>query len=302
MKKSKYNPGFAAASIAAGGTLGIMIPPSNGFILYGIVSEQSIGKLFLAGIIPGIILALLYMLTISFVALKNPEIAPRGPKTSWKEKFVSLKGIWPIMLLFGGVIGGILGGVFTANEAAGIGAFGAFLFMIVRGKVNRKSMMDCLTESMNTTAMIFMILIGAYVFGYFLTISTIPQTMSAFLTSLNVSRYIILIGILFIYLLLGCVMDSLAMVVLTTPIFYPVIVGLDFDPIWYGVMMVVAMEQGQITPPVGINLFVINGVAKDVSMHGIYRHIMPYVLVIVFFMFLLVIFPEIATFLPSFVT
>ncbi|WP_338824102.1 C4-dicarboxylate TRAP transporter large permease protein DctM [Moorella humiferrea] len=299
MSKLKYNRGFAAAAVAAGGTLGILIPPSNGFILYGVITEQSIGKLFLAGIIPGIILSAMYMVTIYLIALRNPELAPRGQVTPLKEKVVALKDSWAMIVLFGGIMGGILVGVFTANEAAAIGAFGAFLFFVLRRKFSKENILACLSETMNTTAMIFLVLIGANIFGYFLTVTTIPQTLASFLASLPVSRYVILIGIMTIYLILGCIMDSLAMVVITTPIFFPVVMNLGFDPIWYGVMMVIAMEMGQITPPVGINLFVITGVAKDVPMHVIFRYITPFVVTIIIFMFLMIVFPQVALYLPS---
>ncbi|QGP91511.1 C4-dicarboxylate TRAP transporter large permease protein DctM [Neomoorella glycerini] len=301
MTKLKYNRGFAAAAVAAGGTLGILIPPSNGFILYGVIAEQSIGKLFLAGIIPGVILAALYMVTIYLVAVRNPALAPQGPVTPWGEKLVSLKNSWAMIVLFGGIMGGILSGVFTANEAAAIGAFGALLFFLLRRKLNKENVVACLTETMNTSAMIFLVLIGANIFGYFLTVTTLPQALASFLASLPVSRYVIFIGIMTIYLFLGCIMDSLAMVVITTPIFFPVVMNLGFDPIWYGVMMVVAMEMGQITPPVGINLFVITGVAKDVPMHVIFRYIAPFVVTLIVFMFIMIAFPQTALYLPHLV-
>lgn len=299
MEKMKYNKAFSAACVAAGGTLGILIPPSTGFILYGVVAEQSIGKLFIAGIIPGIILATMYMLAIYFVAKRWPELAPAGEKTTFREKIYSLKDTWAMLTLFLGIMGGIIFGVFTANEAGAMGAFGSFLFLVGKGKFSRENIIHSLTETMNTTAMVFLILIGAYIFSYFLTLSTLPQSMAAFLSGLPVSRYVIIIGVLLVYLALGCIMDSLSMVVITTPIFLPVIVSLGFDPIWYGVMMVVAMEQGQITPPVGLNLYVITGVAKDVPMHSIFRYITPFVVTLLIFMFLLIAFPNLALFLPG---
>ena len=299
MEKMKYNKGFSAAFLAAGGTFGILITPSTGFILYGVVSEQSIGKLFIAGIIPGIILASMYMLTIYFIARRRPELAPAGAKANWKERIYSLKSTWGMLVLFIGIMGGIIFGVFTANEAGAMGAFGSFLFLVGKGKFNRHNIIKSLTETMNTTAMVFLILVGAYIFSYFLTLSTLPQAMATFLSTLPVSPYIIIIGILMIYLILGCIMDSLSMIVITTPIFLPVIMKLGFDPIWYGVMMVVAMEQGQITPPVGLNLYVITGVAKDIPMHTVFRHITPFVITLVIFMFLLIAFPNLALFLPG---
>jgi tripartite ATP-independent transporter DctM subunit len=210
MEKLKYNKAFASACLAAGGTLGILIPPSTGFILYGVIAEKSIGKLFIAGIIPGIILATMYMFAIYFVAKRHPELGPSGAKTTWKEKIYSLKDTWAMLVLFLGIMGGIIFGVFTANEAGAMGAFGALLFLIGKGKFNRKNIINCMTETMNTTAMVFLILVGAYVFSYFLTLSTLPQEIAAFLGGLPVSRYIIIIGIMTIYLGLGCIMDSLS--------------------------------------------------------------------------------------------
>lgn len=299
MEKLKYNKAFASACLAAGGTLGILIPPSTGFILYGVIAEKSIGKLFIAGIIPGILLATMYMFAIYFVAKRHPELGPSGAKTTWKEKIYSLKDTWAMLALFLGIMGGIIFGVFTANEAGAMGAFGAFLFLVGKGKFNRQNIVHCMTETMNTTAMVFLILIGAYVFSYFLTLSTLPQEIAAFLGGLPVSRYIIIVGIMIIYLGLGCIMDSLSMVVITTPIFLPVVMNLGFDPYWYGVMMVVAMEMGQITPPVGLNLYVITGVAKDVPMHTIFKYVTPFVVTLIIFMFLLIAFPNLALFLPG---
>jgi tripartite ATP-independent transporter DctM subunit len=299
MRKARYAPGFAAASVAAGGTLAIMIPPSTGFIVYGVVTQQSIGKLFIAGILPGILLTTMYVLGIYVVAKRNPQVAPPGDDCSFVEKLGSLKGTWPMILLFMFVMGGIWGGVFTPTEGGAVGAFGSFLFMLWRRQLTWRNMIACMTETANVTAMVFLILIGAFIFGYFLTVTGLPQAMAAFFSGLPVSRYVILLGILIVYLILGCIMDSLSMVVLTTPIFFPVITSLGFDPIWYGVMMVVAMEQGQLTPPVGLNLYVITGVAKDVPMHEIIRHMWPYIGVLVIFMVVMVLFPQLALFLPS---
>lgn len=299
MEKFKYKKAFSCASLAAGGTLGILIPPSVGFIVYGVVAEQSIGKLFIAGIIPGIILAVMYILTIHIVVKRNPELAPRGDQTTFGEKIKSLKGTWPMLVLFLGIMVGILRGVFTANEAGAIGAFGAFLFMLFRRQLTRKNIVNCMVETLTITSMIFLILIGAYLFSYFLTLSQLPELLVNFLTNLPVPPIVIIIAILLMYLLLGCVMDSLCMIVITTPIFLPVVMQLGVDPIWYGVMMVVAMEQGQITPPVGINLYVITGVAKDVPMHEIFKYVLPFVVTLVIFMFLLISFPRLTLFLPG---
>ncbi|MFZ7104243.1 MAG: TRAP transporter large permease [Peptococcaceae bacterium] len=299
MKKFQYNRAFSCASLAAGGTLGILIPPSVGFIVYGVVAEQSIGKLFLAGIIPGVLLATMYMLAIHLVVKSNPRLAPRGAHTTLREKIASLKGTWPMLMLFFGIMVGIMGGIFTANEAGAMGAFGAFLFLLFRRKCTWSNMINCMVETLTITSMIFLILIGAYLFSYFLTLSQLPELLVNVLTGLTVPPTVILTALLLMYLVLGCVMDSLCMIVITTPIFLPVVMQLGVDPIWYGVMMVVAMEQGQITPPVGINLYVITGVAKDVPMHEIFRYILPYIITLVIFMFLLIAFPQLSLFLPN---
>ncbi|HSB77734.1 MAG TPA: TRAP transporter large permease [Candidatus Methylomirabilis sp.] len=299
MRKYKYAPGFAAASVAAAGTLAILIPPSTGFIIYGVITEQSIGKLFIAGIIPGIILSALYILTIYFIAKRNPEIAPRGPATTWREKFGVLRGSWPMVVLFLFVMGGIWVGIFTATEAGAMGAVGSFLFMIWRRQCNFRNMVDCLAKTAKITAMVFLILIGAFIFGYFLAVTGVPEAMATYFRSLPLPPIMVILGILILYLFLGCIMDMLSMVVLTTPLFFPIVVGLGFDPIWYGVMVVVAMEQGQLTPPVGLNLYVVSGMARDIPMAKIIYYMWPYILDLVIFMCIMLAFPKLTLFLPS---
>ena len=299
MKKFKYADTLACGSVAAGGTLGILIPPSVGFILYGIITQQSIGQLFAAGVVPGILLALLFAVAIMIMAWRNPRLGPVGPKFTWREKFASLKNLWGVVLLFGLIIGGMFGGVFTANEAAAAGAFLAMLYMIVRGRMNRKTFMAAVTGTVSTTAMIMLILIGAYVFGYFLTVSRIPTALADFVTGLDVSRYVVLAAIILLYIVLGCIMDALAMILLTIPIFLPIMTALDFDPIWLGVIAVLAMEQGLITPPVGLNVYIVSGVARDVPIHTIFKGIFPFWLCIILLIALLAAFPEIALWLPG---
>ncbi|MHB0871179.1 MAG: TRAP transporter large permease [Chloroflexota bacterium] len=299
MRKFKYQPGFAAATVSAGGTLAIMVPPSTAFIIYGVMTEQSVGKLFIAGIIPGIVLAVLYCLTIYVIARRNPEVAPAGPATSWAEKLGSMGGSWPMVVLFAFVMGGIWLGMFSATEAGAMGAFGALLFMIWRRQFNRTNVIACLTATANISAMIFLILIGASMFSYFLAVTGLPQAIAGFLTGLSVSPYAIIVGILVLYFFLGWFMEELSMVVLTTPLFYPVLVALGVNPIWYGVMVVIAIEQGQLTPPVGLNINIICGMAKDVPATQIFRWVMPYVVVLIVFTFVMIAFPQLALFLPS---
>lgn len=300
MRKFGYSRGLAAATVSAAGTLAIMIPPSTVFILYGVMTEQSVGKLFVAGIIPGIVLSALYCVMIYIIAKRNPEIAPAGPAVTWAEKVESLGGAWPMIVLFLGVMGGIWVGVFSATEAGAVGAFGALLFMIWRRQLNRKNVIGTLTATANITAMIFLILIGANIFSYFLAVTDVPQAIADQLIALEVSPYAVIIGILLIYFCLGWFMEELSMIVLTTPLFYPVLVALGIDPIWYGVMVVIAVQQGQLTPPIGLNINIICGMTKDdIPTMEIFRWVMPYVVVLFIFMWVMILFPQLALFLPS---
>ena len=301
MKKYNYDDSLATGSVAAGGTLGILIPPSIGFVVYGIITEQSIGKMFMAGIIPGIILTVGFALAVYIQCLLNPKLGPKSEKFSFTQIALSIIDIWPVALLFTSVIGGIYSGILTPTEAGGIGASGALLIAMFAPGFNRKKLFNALLDATTTSAMIFTILIGVGLLGYFVTITDIPREFANFLGSLDVSRYVIFILILLLYLILGMVMNIIPMMMLTLPILFPTVVGLNFDPIWFGVIMVIMMEMGQITPPIGINVFVIHGVAKkyDVKMATIYRGIIPFVIVELLVILLLTIFPEITLWLPN---
>jgi len=299
MKRYKYDPALATGCLAAGGTLGILIPPSIGFILYSMLTDESIGKLFIAGILPGLLLTGLFLLTIYIRVRSNIRLGPPGPSTELKDKLMSLKGIWPMLILVIVVIGGLYVGIFTPTEAGGIGAFGAFVLMTARGKLTRQNLVAALMDTGKITAMCFLILLGANVFGYFMAVTRIPYELAAFSAGLPLPNHLILVFILISYLILGCIMDAIAMIVLTVPIFYPVILELGFDPVWFGVIMVLVMEMALITPPVGMNVFAIAGVAKDVPLYTIFRGILPFLIAIVVCVGLLVAVPEIATFLPS---
>lgn len=300
MKKYGYDDRLSTGAIVSGGTLGILIPPSVGFILYGIITKQSIGRLFAAGFLPGFILALCFMTAVMIQVKRRPELAPSCEKFTFKERLLSVKDILPVLVLFIFVIGGMFGGLFTANEAAAVGAFGAFLNLIWNRMATMANITKALSDTVKTTSMIFLIMIGAYVFGYFLAVSKIPITLAAFISGLAVNRYIILVCILILYALLGCIMDSLAMVLLTVPIFFPVITGLGLDPIWYGVLMVMVMEMGLITPPVGMNIYVIKGVAGDsVNMGSIIKGAVPHVIAMIVAIAIIFLFPQIALFLPN---
>ena len=299
MRRYRYAPSLATGCVAAGGTLGILIPPSVGFILYGVISRQSIGALFAAGMIPGILLIVLYMLTVIVMAARNPELGPPGEKFALSEKLLSTIGVLPILALFFLVIGGMFLGFFTANEGAAIGALGSFLFMVFKGKCNWNNFRLSLTSTVKTTCMIFLIMIGTNMFGFFLTISKLPAMLASSIPMMNVSPYVVLTFILLIYLVLGCVMDSLAMVLLLSPIFLPVITNIGMDPIWFGVLMVMIMEAGLITPPVGMNMFVIKGIAGDVPLNTIFRGVSPFVAALLAAMVLVIVFPQIALWLPG---
>lgn len=299
MKRYGYDPKLATGCVAAGGTLGILIPPSLGFLIYGILTEQSIGKLFMAGILPGIMLAGLFMLTIFLQCKIKPSMGPPGDPVSIKDRILSLGGIWGMLALFLLVMGGIYLGIFTPTEAGGVGAFGAFLIALLKRKLSYKGVMEALLETGKTTAMLFMIIIGAEVLSKFLGATMLPMKLADYVAGLTFNKYIILTVIIFTYLVLGCVMDCIAIMILTTPIIFPVISALGFNPIWYGVIMVVVLEVGLITPPVGLNVFVIRGVSGDTELGTIFAGIMPFLVACIAAVVLLVLFPIIALFIPG---
>ena len=298
MKKYKYDDGLATGAIAAGGSVGILIPPSVILIIYGIITEQSIGKLFLAGFIPGIMETIFYIFTIWYLTYFKPHHGPRGPKTTGREKLVSLKNTWEVVILFLVVIGGIYRGWFTPTEAAGIGAFGTFFFALVKGKLSWNVFKESVVNTCSTTGMLFLIILGAMIFGYFLSVSQLPSTLASSVAELPVNRYVILAIILIVTLALGCVMDSMAIVLLTIPVFYPLIVDLDFNPIWFGILVVRVTEMGLITPPVGLNVFIIRGIS-GVPIGTIFRGVFPHLIADALQVIALIIFPQISLFLPS---
>jgi len=298
MRKAGYHPGTAAGVIAAGGTLGIMIPPSVIFALYGLMTEQDIGKLFIAGILPGILAVALYFITIQLIGWFRPAAMPRGPAHSWAERWRSLRDIWATLLLFVFVIGGMYGGLFTATEAAGTGAFGALAIGVARGRLNWSGILRCLIEALRTSSAIFSIVIGAFLFGYFLTITQTTQNATQFLANLPIGPYGVLALILLGYLILGAIMDELAMILLTVPIVYPAMMLLGFDPIWFGVIIVMTVTLGLICPPIGMNVFVINSIARDISLASIYRGVGPFIWADILRLTILCAFPIISLYLP----
>jgi tripartite ATP-independent transporter DctM subunit len=299
MKKLGYSDSLATGVMAAGGTLGIMIPPSTIMVIYGIITETNIGKLFAAGVIPGILTALLMMGAIVYMTSKDPEHAPAGKRSTWPERWAALRGIWGVVLLVFVVLGGIYGGLFTATEGAGFGAAGAFIFALARRRLTWKILFQVLVESARTTAMLFTLLIAATVFANFVNFTTMPNDLKEWITHLGLSPVLIITAMMFIYILLGTVMEELTMVLLTIPLFFPIVTELGFDPVWFGVLIVMIVQIGLISPPVGMNLFVINTLLPKVGLSNIFKGCWPFVLVMIFVLGLLIAFPQLSLWLPS---
>lgn len=300
MLASGYNKSLTGGSIVAGGTLGVLIPPSTLFIVYGMMTEQSIGQLLIAGIIPGILLMALYLLTVYIVVLIRPDFAPPiKTKVSWKEKFVSLKSTIWIILLFVVVIGGMYLGYFNPTEAAGIGAFVTLLLAIIRRKMTFKSFITATSSTLKTTGFLFAIILMAFLLNYFLTITKVPLLLADFLNGLSLPDYALFAIIVLMYILLGAVMDALAMVVVTLPIILPLINAMDMDLIWFGVIIVLVMELGMISPPVGMNCFVLRGAAPELSLEDIFKGAAIFIIPILVLIAVLYLFPELALYLPS---
>jgi tripartite ATP-independent transporter DctM subunit len=299
MRASGYSDRIAAGSLAAGGTLGIMIPPSIALLLYGLITEQSVAKMFLAGFLPGVLAYLLYLAAIVITVRLRPGWAGAIGVKSTGTTLQALRKLLPVLLVFGVVMGGIYGSIFTPTEAAGVGAAITLVMAVVRGGMRWQGFIDTIKETLAVSSMIFTILIGAEVFGYFLSVSQLSFALVGFIESLGLPPAGVLLLILLFYLILGCFMDSLAMILLTVPIFYPLIVANGFDPIWFGVIAVVAVELGLITPPVGMNLFVIKSVAPDVPMAEIMIGVMPFVITDIIRLVILLAFPAISLLLPN---
>ncbi len=302
MKKYNYNDKLAAGAVAAGGTLGPLIPPSTIFILYGILTQQSIGKLFIAGILPGLLKVFLYMIVINVICKRHPDWGPRAPeKASVKERISSIRYIWSILFLFVLVIGGLYTGIFTPTEAAGIGAFGALICAILKEgrKFSFKKFLDSGTETSRTYGNTFLILVGAMVIGTFLSVTRLPFFLADYIGTLAVSRYVIISILIAIFLLLGCIMDILSVVVIVVPIVFPIVTAIGFDPIWFGVLVCWLFEIGALTPPVGINVFVLKNVAPEVELSDIFAGVAPFYIVDTLAIILLVAFPQISTYLPK---
>jgi C4-dicarboxylate transporter, DctM subunit len=300
MRKYRYKDTLAAGSIAAGGTLGILIPPSVIMVIYGIMTETSIGKLFAAGIIPGLLATVLLCGAVMWITWRDPEAGPPAEPHSWSERLDALKRVWAVIVLFVLVIGGIYVGAFTATEGAGIGAGGAFLFALARRVLTWKMLIDVLIESARTTSMLFMILIGALLFANFVNYTTMPADLRSFVTQFNVHPTLVIAAICLIYVVLGTAMEELSMILLTVPLFFPVVIGLGYDPIWFGILVVIVVQIGMISPPVGMNIFVVKNLIRHLSIADVFRGVTPFTFALVALLALIVALPGLATWLPGF--
>ena len=299
MKRYNYKPELATGVVAAGGSLGILIPPSVIFIVYGILTEQSIGRLFMAGILPGLILILLFIIAIVIWTRMRPELGPKGPTFSLREKMASLSGLVETLLLFILIMGGLFLGIFTPTEAGAIGAFGTLALALIGRNLTMKGFMTALFETTRMSCMILVIVAGATIFGHFLAVTRIPFDIAQGVSEIQLPRWAIMLIIVAVYLVGGCIIDSLALIMLTIPIFYPVILFLEYDPIWFGVIIVLVTQIGVITPPVGINVYVVSGVARDVPLDVIFKGVLPFLTALIIGTLLLIAFPQIALFLPN---
>ena len=299
MKRYRYDDGLATGTVAAGGTLGILIPPSTAFIVYGILTEQSIGRLLLAGFLPGLLLTLLFVITVAIWTRLRPELGPAADRATSSERWATLWRATPMLTVVTVSIGGIYIGMFTPAEAAAVGAFLAMVYALWNRTLTRAAFESVLLDTVKTTSMVFLILIGALVFGPFLALSGLPMRIAEFLTGLDISSLAILLLILAGYLVLGMFLEGFSMLVLTLPIVIPVVKALGFDLIWFGVLMVIVLEMGLISPPVGINVFVVKGLVPDVSLGRVFKGIMPFWLAMVVAVALLIAFPQIALFVPN---
>ena len=299
MKKYQYHDDLATGVVAAGGSLGILVPPSVIFIIYGIMTEQSIGKLFMAGILPGILLTALFILTIVIWTSFKPELAPRGPRATIREKIASLSGLVETILLFIMVMGGLFFGLFTPTEAGAVGAFGTLVIALFRRNITFAGIIQSLFETTRIACMILVIVAGATIFGHFLAITQIPFNIANWVAGFQMPPFAVMSMIILVYLVGGCFIDALALIMLTVPIFSPVILSIGYDPMWFGVIIVLVTQIGVITPPVGVNVYVVSGVARDVPLQTIFRGVIPLLIALVVGTLLMIPFPQIALFLPG---
>jgi tripartite ATP-independent transporter DctM subunit len=301
MKRYNYDDSLATGSVAAAGSLGILIPPSTIFIIYGILTQQSIGKLFVAGVFPGLLLASLFIAVVAFLCWRNPSLGPGGAPTRWREKIEGLAGIIEMLVLFGLVIGGLFLGWFSPTQAGGAGVAGALLIGLIRRRLSWQGFMGAIKDSLRITCMVMIIIAGAIIFGHFIAVTKIPLVLSEWVANLALPPAAIMGIIVLLYLLGGTFMDALALITLTVPIIYPVVLALGFDPIWFGVIIVLVTEMGVITPPVGVNVYVIKGIARDVPLGAIFKGTVPFLIALIITVGILIAFPQIAIYLPGLV-
>ncbi len=299
MKRYNYDMELGCGAVAAGGSLGMLIPPSVVFIVYAIMTEQSVGRLFIAGIVPGLLIAFLFCLTIYINCKRKPHLGPAAEHFTWKEKFLSLVGVTETLVLFFVVIGGMFSGFFTPTEAAAIGAAGALVIALVKGQLNFKKIARSLQETVRTSCMVMIIVTGAIIFGHFLAVTRIPYELASFLAGLSLPGWTVMGLIIFFYLLAGCFVDALGLILLTIPIFYPVVMQLGYDPIWFGVIIVVVTQMGVISPPVGVCVYVVSGIERDVPLQTIFRGALPFLAALVVAAIILIAFPRLCLFLPD---
>lgn len=300
MRRYGYNPKFAAGAIAAGGTLGFLIPPSLGFVVYGMLTEQSVGKLLISGVIPGVILTGCYFFVALIWATLSPDIrTKRGVKVEPMSKFKAVFKVWDALLVFVLVMGGIYTGVFTPTEAAAVGAFVVLCFGLIERRLSFASIIEAFEKTLRVSVMILTLVAGANVFSYFLALTTIPLKLSLFVYQMEVSRYVVFAVIIGVYIALGCFLDAISMMVLTLPVVFPLMVKLGFDPLWFGVISVLMMEAGLITPPVGLNVYTVAGIVREVEVYEIFKGVFPFLFAILTVVLLLVFFPELALYLPK---
>jgi C4-dicarboxylate transporter DctM subunit len=298
MQRFHYAPSFAAGSVCAGATLGILIPPSVIMVIYGIMTEQSIGALFAAGVIPGLVATAFYMAASGWVTRRHPHWGPPGERAAWPERWRALRRIWGVLLLFALVMGGMYGGYFTPTEAAGVGATGGFVFALARRALSPKALYEVLVESARTSAMLFAIVIGASLFANFLNFTDLPNALLEFVKQFDIHPIVVVVAICAVYVVLGTAMESLSMMLLTVPIFFPLVTSLGFDPIWFGIVVVCVIEISLITPPVGMNIFVLSSVMPQLPTAAIWRGVLPFVGADILRMATLIAFPALSLWLP----
>jgi len=300
MRKFGYKDTLAAGAIAAGGTLGILIPPSVIMVIYGIMTETNIGKLFAAGILPGIVATVLLCFAVVWMTWRDPQAGPPGERSSRAMRLEAVRLVWPVVLLFLVVIGGIYAGVFTATEGAGIGAGGALVFALARRALDWRVFVEVLIESVRTTSMLFMILIGALIFANFINYTTLPSDLKGFVTQFAVHPILVIVAICAIYVVLGTAMEELSMILLTVPLFFPVVTALGFDPVWFGIIIVIVVQIGLISPPVGMNIFVVKSLLRHLTIGTVFRGVLPFNVALIALLAIVVAVPQIATWLPGF--